>query len=545
MLPLAWAVSLMPSTEQSRALAEVDAPALNRAMAFIVESEAHYRGERPGIPTDPTAALRAARTVLDGDASLAAAPVDWPAVADAHEREPFGRIHRRSLIARRDCPDDVTAALLTPWDPAVANRLVARQAELPEWTWWPSLRRLGETRPSLVRHVLTERNLPAVLRAATRIDLLVNVVNGYDHNHIRYGIAFWDAVGAMLRSRLGSDRRAWLAAARRLPEHPGSLEGLCARSSGAVENSGRRLPDLRILAQAPPEVLAATVARLDDEDLEHAMEESLRDVDSRQELRAPILARLRRGGVPDRAPIARWVRYARSGVHEDQAWLYGADDENDQRLSEWARTNTELCRLIAARFPRALTADLVTELRECSGPIEAQAVLDSACGDDTTPWSELVRAHTAEPLSEPVLCVLAARPGFPDVLAHALPARRLMLLARRGATAARVALTRPDCVYLATRDFRWSGLVDRIRFAGVLTDESVLRAFRPAREALDHGCRRPGNTPENNAWRAVCAKHLEQAAARTGPGFWHGLAERLPDFEGSLPELLVRSRDGE
>ncbi|SFY19754.1 hypothetical protein OH786_33125 [Streptomyces atratus] len=138
---LTWAISLLPDDARPPASAELNDTVLAararrsdaRTRSFEDRAAARARPARtPSAgPEEAIAALRAARTVLDADAVLTAGPVDWSALAAAHRREPFARTQRRGLIARTDCPDDVTAALLTPWDPGVANRLVARQHQLP------------------------------------------------------------------------------------------------------------------------------------------------------------------------------------------------------------------------------------------------------------------------------------------------------------------------------------------------------------------------------------------------------------------------------
>jgi len=533
-----WVASLMPPDLRYRAFAE-----LGDLLVAAADVHPKMRRRRTADPAagaeDRIGALRAAGTVLDCDAILAAVPPDWPALAAAHGREPFGRAQRRALIARDDCPDDVTAALLTPWDPRVANRLVARRGELPAWAWWPGLSRIGELRPALARHVLAEQNAAGILHAATRLDLLVWAVDGYDGNHRRQIQWFWQAVGVALREALGDDREAWLAVARRLPGHHGSLRGLLRGLARPAAGSALALPDLRVLALAPPEVLADLVARFDDAELARTAERTLR-------LRAPdypvhlILDRLQQAGVPPRELFARWASgtYHRNGAV--RAWLYGLHERLDRDTDHSAHHDVELRRLLALRRPsRPCVADPVAALRRCTGPVEAQAVLDAAYGDTAAPpWPELVRAHAAEPLPGPVLCVLAGRPGFPDALAGALPPDQLFWLSAQSPAAARTALAN-----LADPAVP-SIVIHRVRTAKVLHDRTVLTVIRPAHEALGHGRSMPRSSPAFDTWADVCADLAEEAAVGAAPGFWRRLAELLWEFDGTLPELLAAARPG-
>ncbi|MFI6518058.1 hypothetical protein ACIBF1_21050 [Spirillospora sp. NPDC050679] len=248
--------------------------------------------QRPGTGTpgrhaartgELIAALRAVQTVLDGDAVLAATlaegPVDWAAVLAAHRREPFGRLQRRVLIACSDCPDDLTAALLTPWDLQVANRLGHREGKVPDWAWWPVLRQLGWTRRFLLYRVLNDRNTPDVLRSATRIDLLIRIVERFGRfghfgtfDNRGYPEVFWGHLGERLRAELGADPQIWIFAAERLPRHRGPLDELFSRVGRPVPGIGPAWPDVRVLAQAPPEVFAELVVRLGADDLERAVD---------------------------------------------------------------------------------------------------------------------------------------------------------------------------------------------------------------------------------------------------------------------------------
>ncbi|MFD0344081.1 hypothetical protein ACFVH0_36345 [Streptomyces sp. NPDC127117] len=537
---LTWAVSLLPTDTRTPASAELNGTALAaRARRFdaLVRSRKDEAAAR-AAPAPPQAgpqhvivALRAADTVLDADAVLAAGPVDWPALAAAHREEPFARTQRRALIARTDCPDEFTAALLTPWDPRVANRLVARRQELPTSAWWPCLHRIGETRPALLRHVLTEANLPEVLRSVRHIDALVPAVNGYDHNNVRAGNAFWMAVGTVLHARLGDDPSKWYAAARRFPVHHGTLEELIRGLGRPATGAERPFPDLRVLLNAPAEVVVAVVAGLGDEELQQAAEDSWRGVRNEPSFRSAVTLQLRAAGVPPRTLFARWAAPYRSSA--DCLWLYGLDEGLDERLVQAADRDRELRQGLAAlRRPLPRSIDLVAELRDCTDAVAAQTVLDGGCGDTTTPWPELVRAHAAEPFPLSVLGTLAARPGFPDVLAQALPSWTRFYWSTHSPAAARATLSATSSAQLSGR------VIHRIRESGVLDDESVLAAIRPARAALRHGHELPRDTADYDAWRDVCARLFRAAAERGGPGLWRVLAARLPDHGGSLPELL-------
>ncbi|MEU1505397.1 hypothetical protein [Kitasatospora sp. NPDC005748] len=537
---LVWVASLLPPEAHRRAIAELGGAEHVAAEAARVRGPGHRPARTDSGPVaagtgGPTAGLRAARSVLECDAVLAAAPVDWPALAAAHRREPFERRQRRALIARRDCPDAFTAELLTPWEPAVANRLVARQQELPPWAWRPGLARIGELRPSLLRHVLTGENAADLLHATPRVDLLVAAVDGYDHNH-RQVHGFWEAVGVALRAGTGADPRAWRTAAERFPGHRGSLRGLL-RGLGRPAAGAAGRPDLRVLVQAPPEVLAALVGRLGDDELAAMAEHPLRRLRTREYFTWTVLDRLHRAGVPPRALFARWALgvYGNGDATAIRAWLHGLDDRLDQFIDHLAHTDAELRRLLAERRPpEPPAADLPARLRRCAGPVEAQAVLDGsrhACGGP--PWAELVRAHARTPLPEPVLCVLADRAGFPDELARALPRERLTRLAPHGPATARAALA--DLRTTSTA----SDLIERVRRAAVLDDRELLAAIRPAREALRHGHHLPPQAPGRDAWAARCAELVGRAAEAAGPGFWRTAAELLPGHDGSLPEFLA------
>ncbi|MFI6949629.1 tetratricopeptide repeat protein [Streptomyces sp. NPDC050422] len=572
-----WAATLLPPAEAARAAAELAATGLAAAAVPCLPAERDEGEGGEGRHTPPAVrlpdeqlipALRAAATVEACDALLDAAPVDWDAVAAAHALEPFGRTPSRGLIARRDCPDALTAALLTPWHPQVANRLAARQKarpsaagrpparwhappppappyELPDTVRHLLLPWLSRLRVPLLRLLLTADKTREVVRATTRLDRLVAAVDRCDRNHVEKMHAFWDTVGAELRAALEEDPTAWRTAAERLPRHQGSLRQLLDGLREPVPGSRRRSPDLRVLAQAPPKALAAVLAGLDDKALEGAAEAFTRPNGVRMggELLGAALARVERAGVPPRRVFAHWAHtfsYAWEREPAVAAWLYGLDG----RVDRLARTHPRLRRRIAAAQPeRPAATDLVAELRANPGPVQAQLVLDATCADDT-PWTRLVEAHTAEPLPESVLWVLAARPGFPTALLGALPTEPLSNLAGQGPEAARMALANlPDpnpahnLVHCNPAIVR--STIHRVRSTGVLDDRTVLATARPAGAVLLYGSGLSPDAPDRDSWNAACAKLLTDAASRSGPGFWHLLANRLPTFKGTLPELLA------
>ncbi|MGW0785068.1 tetratricopeptide repeat protein, partial [Streptomyces sp. NPDC002913] len=567
--------------EAARAAAELGATGLAAAAVPCLPAERGEIHRSGGSRTTPAvrlpdgqliSALRAARTVNACDALLDAAPVDWDAVVAAHALEPFRRTPSRALIARRDCPDALTAALLTPWHPQVAGRLAARQKdrpsaagrspgrryeprppagryELPDTVRQLLLPRLSGIRGPLLRLLLTADKIHEVVRATTRLDRLVAAVDRCDHNHVRTMYAFWDVVGAELRAALGEDRKAWKTAAERLPRHGGSLRGLLDGLGEPVPGSRRRSPDLRVLAQAPPKVLASVIAGLEDKALEGAAEAFTRPNGVRVggELLGTAVAAVERAGVPARRVFARWTRtcwYAWDREPAAAAWLYGLDEKLDERLDRLARTHPSLRRRIAATQPeRPPATDLVAALRANPGAVQAQLVLDASCADDT-PWAPLVEAHTAEPLPEPVLWVLAARDGIPTVLWEALPTAPLSTLAGQGPWAARMSLANlsdstPNRGLLHYDPDIVTSTIHEARSAGGLDDRTVLTTARPAGAVLRYGRHLSPDAPGRDSWNAACAKLIADAASRSGPGFWHLLANRLPTLDGTLPELLA------
>ncbi|MFF9505080.1 hypothetical protein [Streptomyces sp. NPDC014656] len=289
---LRWAVAQLPPADAARAGDELDATGLAAAAVPFLPGVREGDNKGDALPSaELVVALHGALTVLDCDALLDAGPVDWKAMTLAHPREPFGSVASRGLIARRDCPDVLTLALLMPWRPEVADRLAARQKarpakrrpvsmppghrrhcpplpsppyELPECVRALLLPRLSKLRTPLLRLLLTTDGAAEVVRTTRRLDRLLAAVDHGDRSHTGKVLAFWESVGAELRAALRSDRTAWKAASERLPWHKGSLRELID-GLGEPTRSRRRPPDLRVLVQAPPELLTTVVADLDDE----------------------------------------------------------------------------------------------------------------------------------------------------------------------------------------------------------------------------------------------------------------------------------------
>ncbi|MFF2776130.1 hypothetical protein ACFVU3_14595 [Streptomyces sp. NPDC058052] len=577
---LRWAAALLPPAEAARAGDELDATALAAAaVPFLPVAVAEKGdGENDALPFEElVVALRGAPTVLDGDALLDAGPVDWEAMTAEHAREPFGSVASRGLIARRDCPDGLTLALLAPWRPEVADRLAARQKarpakrrpvgmprghrwdapppppppyELPDPVRALLLPRLSGLRTPLLRLVLTPDRADEVVCATTRLDRLLAAVDHGDRGHTQKVLAFWEAAGAALRAALGTDRTAWTAAAERLARHKGSLRDL-VDGLGEPTRSRRLPPDLRVLIQAPPELLPALVAGFDDEALAGGAEACAgrRGTRTGHALLAIALARFEAAGVPPRPLFARWARDGLSSWNGEIAaagWLYGLDGELDVRLDRRALTDAGLRRLIAARLPqRPRAGDLVAELRAHPAPVRAQLTLDGA-GAEPTPWAELLQAHHAEPLPYPVLWVLASLPGCPAALLPELSGEgrhhQLSDLASQGPESARVALTRlaesaPVSHHTPAGTARPA--IHTVRCARLLDDLTILETARPAAAVLLYGRDLPDDAPDGDAWNRLCGEHLVAASRRFGPGFWQVLADRLPTFDGTLPELLA------
>lgn len=84
-----------------------------------------------------------------------------------------------------------------------------------------------------------------------------------------------------------------------------------------------------------------------------------------------------------------------------------------------------------------------------------------------------------------------------------------------------------------------SSTIHEARSAGGLDDRTILSTAHPAGAVLLYGRDLAPDAPDRGSWNATCAKLITDAASRSGPGFWHLLAGRLPTFKGTLPELLA------
>ncbi|WP_440081753.1 hypothetical protein [Streptosporangium sp. LJ11] len=484
--------------------------------------------------------LRSAATVLDGDAVLSTMTrPDWTVLAAEHRREPFGRVQRRALIARSDCPDALTGALLTPWDSLVAGRLVARRQPVPRWTWQAALTRIGEVRPSFLRHVLSDGTVEEMILTTPRLDLLVRAVDGYDHNHHKAARTFWECVGGLLRDRLGTDRSAWPAAAAALPSHPGTLSNLLRRVGKTPSPVPAEQADLRILAHAPDAVLADVIAGLPDPLLAHMERRDLHPRRTGGHLTSMVLDRFVSAGIPPRALFARWACNTPACTPATRAWAHGLNPLLDRANKRSAAYDVTLRRLLAAgSSPPVAASDLVGALRACADPIESEALLTSALGENgSPPWRELLDAHRDSALPPHLLCALAAREGFPETLAQALPAGLLPILAGQSPAAARTAVTALHHIHNP-----W-GLLHRIRAARVLSGEELLARSRPARHILQYASTLStlalsSEDKHGDDLLDHCARLFDTAARSAPAGFWPALLELLPAFGGTLPELL-------
>ncbi|MGK5557134.1 hypothetical protein ACSNOI_36550 [Actinomadura kijaniata] len=521
---LLWeAASLLSPDLRDAALAELPAPPARppaRPAAEVAER------------------LRAAPSVRDGDAVLdASGPLDWAGLAAEHRRAPFGRTQRRALVARPDCPDAFLTELLTPWDSGVANR---RGGPMPRWALRTAAERIGEMRPSFLRAGLSEETVEEMILGASHLDLLVRAVDGYDHNHHPRARAFWEGAGVLLWSRLGADRAAWLAASALLPRHPWTFAHLvrAARRRPAVP---AERADLRVLAQAPDGVLAEVVAGLPDRTLD-AMAEPARNLRARGVLTGMIVDRLAASGTPPREPFARWA-FGSSCEPATRVWAHGLHPSLDSSNRNAAVYDVRLRRLLAARFPARRPTDLVAALRSCPDAIRAEALLTAACGTEGSPdWRALVRAQRRRSLPDHVLGALVARAGFPARLARALPTRGSIglhqMVAAQSPEAARAAVT------ALHRLHNTDGVLARIRATGILPDEEILATGRPARDVLVFAytlSRR--TTPAEDGFLGGLVRLVEEAAREAPPGFWTALLDLLPDFGGTLPEMLAAARE--
>ncbi|MDH6115027.1 hypothetical protein P3T36_007316 [Kitasatospora sp. MAP12-15] len=173
-------------------------------------------------------------------------------------------------------------------------------------------------------------------------------------------------------------------------------------------------------------------------------------------------------------------------------------------------------RLAAEEDPERLAALL---LRKVGDRTTDDRVRHLAAEGAALPWPQLIRAHRSEPLSESLLTALAAVPDCPrELLLEALRAQPLPPRAQ-GA--------------------EW---LPRALNGGRLTTADVLRHAHPAPAVLAFLTATDFNRlPAVPRWRAPRreAAELVRDWLGTDPEAWATALQLLPDFTGSLPELLT------
>ncbi|MGW6249505.1 hypothetical protein [Streptomyces roseolus] len=190
----------------------------------------------------------------------------------------------------------------------------------------------------------------------------------------------------------------------------------------------------------------------------------------------------------------------------------------------------------------------MAELRAHPTPVQAQLTLDGRSAEDT-PWAEPAEAHRVEPPPNPVLRVLASRPGCPTTL---LPSpsgegrhRHLSELASQSPESARIALTRlseADPAPCGTSVGATRPTIHAVRSARLLDDRTILATARPASAALPYGRDLPTDAPDGNSWSRLRGEHLTSAARRFGPGFWQLLADDCPPSTARCSNSSPRHR---
>ncbi|WP_329034273.1 hypothetical protein OIE71_17730 [Streptomyces sp. NBC_01725] len=196
-------------------------------------------------------------------------------------------------------------------------------------------------------------------------------------------------------------------------------------------------------------------------------------------------------------------------------------------------------------------ADFLSE--KGAGPEEddlakALELLEEETGPGPVPWAELAAAHAAKPLHDRLLVRLAALDGCPAALAGESASAGLRLShphyrPRRGAkppTAPEMLKKLP--LRVENGGCRW---LEKAHGLGQVTLGEVLRTGFPAQATIAFLSRAlaPGDSPGTEevraARRAVAALATEHLS--DDPEGW-ALALRLaPDFEGTLPDLLLAS----
>ncbi|MCI3225644.1 hypothetical protein [Streptomyces sp. NP-1717] len=179
---------------------------------------------------------------------------------------------------------------------------------------------------------------------------------------------------------------------------------------------------------------------------------------------------------------------------------------------------------------------------------KAVELFDEEVGPGPLPWDELVAAHGAKPLHDRVLVRLAGLDGCPAALAEESAGAALRLShphyrPRRGVRPP----TGPDMLKklplrLDNGGCRW---LEKAHALGQVTLDEVVRTGFPAQATIAFLSRAlaPGDSPGTeevrSARRAVAALATEHLS--DDPEGW-ALALRLaPDFEGTLPDLLLAS----
>ncbi|HSA48933.1 MAG TPA: hypothetical protein VLH10_02315 [Yinghuangia sp.] len=178
----------------------------------------------------------------------------------------------------------------------------------------------------------------------------------------------------------------------------------------------------------------------------------------------------------------------------------------------------------------------------CHGSLDA--IRSQMERDEPPPWDAVLALLTDGKLPERAIDLLAERPDCPDPVARALLERDRahtavpLALTPHSRTHALAALTRQPVVpeWLADNRLRpslvWSVACLR---AGTLTPDDVYALGRPARSVLHLLWTLPGElAPIREAVAADPALRHDHA-----PDTWAVVAALLPDFAGTLPELLA------
>ncbi len=521
--------------------------------------------------------LRAATCVQAADLVLAEeGGLDWPRLAEAHRTRAFGRVQRRALIGRADCPGPMAALLLDPFDPLVAGRgspavdifttpHASQAGRYPPQVVLAAVSRVGEVRHAFFHHALLFGGFPAeqMLTTARRIDLLTAVFAYRTRWSCPAVEIFWPALGVLLRARLGRRGAAWWFVATRILRYRGGLDSLLARAcSGDVadEASTVDMPELQVLAQAPGPVIAELLDGLPDSILDR-----LATVPSWWRRPRAVLARTGlAAGARLRREYAHWIREAHDGGPDVDTvvrllpvaagTLLAAD--LDLRVRWDVRLRRRLAQLCAGAVE--YSGDLPGALYSCTDPVGAEAVLAAALPDHARPpWASLIAAHAARPLPVPVLCALADRAGFPPQLAADLPSDVLREIACRSRIAALQALGRNPL----RPGFLTATQLDRLVLDGLVTIAEVFNLVRPAAPVLawalapvtvpdDPAVDLGLPPPHHNDTNTARSRALVRSAARTAlaPMYTQGdperlgdeLARLLPTFSGTVSDLLAR-----